>query len=145
MTDRRGTSRSHEPASYRRLKVVADRHVCNGLARSNLNDVTSSDQHRVFPNPTTFKTWTDELGRLWLRRGERGWSLDEKRTRRLLRSESVPLATWAAGTVEWFIDTPAKQAAADRLYAAAGQSTNIRPSEWKSTDGTHLLTLEHFC
>jgi hypothetical protein len=114
-------------------------------ARSNLNPVTAPDQPRVFPNPTTFKTWTDELGRPWHRRGERGWSLDDKRTRRLLRSESVPLATWAAGTIEWFTDAPAKQEAADRLYAVAKHRADIRPSEWKSSDGTHLLMLEHFC
>ena len=107
--------------------------------------MTTPEQHGVYANPTTSATWTDELGRLWHRRGERGWNLDEKRTRRLLRSESVPLATWDAGTIDWFTDAPAKQAAADRLYAAAKHPTNIRPSEWKSTDGTHLLMLEHLC
>ena len=107
--------------------------------------MTTSEQHGVYPNPTTSATWTDALGRQWHRRGERGWSLDEKRTRRLLRSESVPLTTWDAGTVGWFTDAPAKQAAADRLYAAASDPTNIRPSEWKSTEGTHLLMFEHLC
>jgi len=107
--------------------------------------VATADQQRVFPNPTTSRNWTDHSGRLWHRRGERGWNLDEKRTRRLLRSDSVPLATWDDGTVKWFTGSLAKQTAADHLYAAASHPSDIRQSEWKSADGSHLLMLEHFC
>jgi hypothetical protein len=72
-------------------------------------------------------------------------SLDEKRTRALLRRGGVPLATWWAGKVEFYDSPEDKQAAADRLVDSAERPEDMVASEWKAADGTVLLLLEHHC
>lgn len=99
----------------------------------------------VYPNPSSVKEWTDHRGRIWRRRGGRGELLDEKRTRRLLRSKDVSLVTWWAGVVEWFDDPADKESAAIALYERAVHPDDVFTSEWKNEDSDHLLMLEHFC
>ena len=102
-------------------------------------------QRGVYPNPSCGRTWTDHLGRVWHRRGDRGEALDPKRTRTLIRKESVPLVTWWAGEVQWYSDREAKKAAADALYRDAADPREVEPREWKSDGDDHMLMLEHLC
>jgi hypothetical protein len=99
----------------------------------------------TYPNPGSGKEWTDVQGRVWRRRGESPGALDEKRTRTLLRRGGVPLATWRAGSVEWYESPDQKQSAAERLNDLAERSEDVVASEWKADDGTVMLLLEHHC
>lgn len=103
----------------------------------------TDDDDRVYPNPGSQKSWSDSEGRTWERRGD--GVPDDKRVRRLLRSDDVALVTWSAGRMEWFEDVTAKEAAAERLRTTAEHAEDISPSEWRGTDGTKLLLLEHSC
>jgi hypothetical protein len=108
--------------------------------------VTSPDEDGlVYPNPGSVKVWMDADGCVWERRGRVSDRLDEKRVRTLLRRAGVPLATWAAGVIEWAHTPDAKATAAERLYSGAARPDDVVASEWKSTEGTVLLLLEHYC
>ena len=97
---------------------------------------------RVYPTPGSTKGWTDSQGRTWTPRGD---GLDGKRARVLLRRTGVLLATWEAGRMAWYSTPEDKDAAASALLAKAQQAEDVLASEWKASDGTVLLLLEHAC
>lgn len=100
------------------------------------------EDDRVYPNPGSTKGWTDRQGCAWVPRGN---GLDGKRARVLLRRPGVLLATWEAGRMAWHSAPEDKDAAAASLLAKAQQAEDVLASEWKASDGTVLLLLEHAC